>query len=229
MVDSKQPTWLFGWIKHLHGPLVLQRRVQVLAKMIASKIPENASVLDVGCGDGAVGSLVAKLRPDISIQGVEVMARPDCKIACSLFDGITLPFPDSSFDVCVFVDVLHHSRDIRALLQDAVRVSRAFVMVKDHLSENFLDGLILGFMDWVGNRPYGVHIPYNFQSRKQWAGQFEKCGLAETSWTSQVPLYPAPFNHLFGRDLHFVCMLRKDSQLRSDEFEPAGNHVARRG
>jgi SAM-dependent methyltransferase len=229
MANSKQSSRLFGWIKYLHGPFVLQRRVQVLAKMLASQIPQNASVLDVGCGDGTVASLITKIRPDISIQGVEVLARPECKIACSLFDGITLPFPDCSFDVCVFVDVLHHSQDIRALLQEAVRVSRAFVLLKDHLSENFLDNLILGVMDWVGNRPYGVHIPYNFQSRKQWADQFEGCGLTETTWTSRVPLYPPPFNYLFGRELHFVCMLRKDSQLRREVFELAGNRTARGG
>ena len=157
------------------------------------------------------------------------MVRPDCKIACSPFDGVALPFPDSSFDVCVFVDVLHHSQDIRVLLQEAVRVSRTFVLLKDHLSENFLDSIILGFMDWVGNRPYGVHIPYNFQSRKQWADQFLECGLTETSWTSQVPLYPAPFSYFFGRNLHFICMLSKNNEARSKVFELVGNQASWQG
>ena len=227
MLDSKQPPWLFRWIKHLHGPLVLQRRIQVLANMLAPQIPWNASVLDVGCGDGAVGSLIARIRPDISIQGVEIMARPDCQIACTLFDGVGLPFPDCSFDGCLFVDVLHHSQDIRALLHEAVRVSRAFVLLKDHLSENFLDNLTLGLMDWVGNRPYGVRNQYNFQGRKQWTAGFKECGLTETSWTTRVPLYPALFNHVFGRHLHFISMLNKVDQVRP-ELELAGNHAARR-
>ena len=177
--------------------------------MLAAQIPQRASVLDIGCGDGTIGSLIAQLRPDISIQGVEFLVRPGCKIACRAFDGSSLPFPDASFDVCVFVDVLHHTQDLAVLLREAVRVSRSFVQLKDHLDETFLDDVTLRFMDWVGNRPHGVVLTYNYQSRKEWAEHFSKCGLEEVSWTTQVPLYPPPFSLLVGRGLHFVSLLRK--------------------
>jgi len=177
--------------------------------MLAAQIPQRASVLDIGCGDGTVGSLIKQLRPDIAMQGVEFLVRPGCKIECRPFDGSSLPFPEASFDVCLFVDVLHHTQDPAILLREAARVSRTLVLLKDHLDENFLDDMTLRFMDWVGNRPHGVVLTYNYQSRKQWAEHFSNCALAEVNWTTEVPLYSAPFSLVVGRGLHFVSLLKK--------------------
>ena len=107
------------------------------------------------------------------------------------------------------MDVLHHTQDPAILLREAVRVSRSFVLLKDHLDENIFDDITLRFMDWVGNRPHGVVLTYNYQSRSQWANCFSKCGLVETTWTTRVPLYPPPFSFVAGRRLHFVALLGK--------------------
>src|SRR5216684_3124032 len=210
MAATPQTSWPLSWISRWHHAFVFERRARVLAEMLAAQIPQRASVLDIGCGDGTIGSLVAQLRPDISIQGVEFLVRPGCKIACHRFDGSSLPFPDGAFEVCLFVDVLHHTQDPAVLLREAVRVSRSFVLLKDHLDENILDDVTLRFMDWVGNRPHGVVLTYNYQSRGQWVEYFSKCGLAETTWTTRVPLYPPPISFVAGRGLHFVALLRKN-------------------
>lgn len=206
---SRPVSWPFTWIGAWHRTFVFQRRTRVLAEMLAKQIPQRASVLDIGCGDGTIASLIAQLRPDISIQGVEFLVRPECKIECHAFDGASLSFPDGSFDVCLFVDVLHHTQDPAILLREAVRVSRSFLLIKDHLDENFPDHFILRFMDWVGNRPHGVVLTYNYQSRREWTEHFSSCGLAEASWTTEVPLYPPPASLIAGRGLHFVSLLRK--------------------
>jgi SAM-dependent methyltransferase len=206
---SRPLSWPLSWIGRWHQAFIFQRRTRVLAEALAAQIPRNASVLDIGCGDGTIASLIARHRPDISIQGVEFLARPECKIECRAFDGVSLPFADTSFDVCLFVDVLHHTQDPAILLCEAARVSRSFVLLKDHLDENFFDDAMLRLMDWVGNRPHGVVLTYNYQSRREWEEHFSKCGLAEASWTSKMPLYPLPFNLLVGRGLHFVALLRK--------------------
>jgi SAM-dependent methyltransferase len=198
-------SWMGSW----HRALVSPRRTQILAGLLAAQIPPRASVLDIGCGDGTIGSLLAQRRPDIAIQGVEFLARPECKIECRAFDGVSLPFPDGSFDLCLFVDVLHHTQDPGVLLREAARVSRSWVLLKDHLDENVFDHLTLRFMDWVGNRPHGVVLMYNYQSRRKWKEYFLECGLAEMNWSTQVPLYPSPVSLLVGRGLHFVSLLRK--------------------
>jgi SAM-dependent methyltransferase len=222
--SSQTPRYL-SWIGKWHHRFVFRRRVRVLAQMLAEQIPERASVLDVGCGDGTIGSLIQELRPDVAIQGIEFLMRPGCKIECRSFDGSTLPFPDGSFDVCLFVDVLHHTRDPLVLVREAVRVSRSSVLIKDHLDENFMDHITLRFMDWVGNRPHGVVLTYNYQSSKQWNEHFSNCGLTQAYCTKELPLYPPPFSLLLGRGLHFISLLKKK---RSEaDLQRAGGAVVR--
>jgi len=109
----------------------------------------------------------------------------------------------------MFVDVLHHTRGIQQLLSEASRVSRRFVLIKDHLAESRFDFKTLQFMDWVGNRPHGVVLPFNYQSRHQWDQFFSAVGLAVRDWQDRIALYPPPFGLLFGRRLHFVALLEK--------------------
>jgi SAM-dependent methyltransferase len=180
--------------------------------MLAGRIPAGASVLDIGCGDGTIASLMKTYDPSMSVQGIEFAPRENCRIECQAFDGRVIPHPDASFDVCMFVDVLHHVGDqagIAALLCEARRVTRGFVLIKDHLSENWLDFKTLQFMDWVGNRPHGVVLPYNYQDRGQWNRYFDQARLKLEDWETKIPLYPRPFSALFCRQLHFIALLEK--------------------
>ena len=76
-MQPAQNSWPLTPIKHAHRAFVFQRRVRVLAEILAREIPQQSSVLDIGCGDGTIASLIAQHRPDLSIKGVEVMVRPD--------------------------------------------------------------------------------------------------------------------------------------------------------
>jgi ubiquinone/menaquinone biosynthesis C-methylase UbiE len=196
-------------IGHLHGRFVFKRRVNVIAKHLAAMIPPGSKVLDVGCGDGSLAALLTQIAPGIEVQGVEVHARPDCAIDCRLYDGEHLPFPDNSFDLCLFVDVLHHTMDPETICKDASRVSKASVLIKDHLCENAFDKWTLRFMDWVGNRHHGVALPYNYLSGERWSKLFDAAGLEPVKTERDLPLYSPPFSFLFGRNLHFVSLLRK--------------------
>jgi SAM-dependent methyltransferase len=209
MTSSPQP-WPLSWIARSHRALVFGRRARVLADALAPLMPAEArTVLDIGCGDGTIARLLAERRPDLAIEGVEVIPRPTCQIPCRAFDGAKLPFADCSFDICLFVDVLHHTTDVTQLLREAARVSRSYVVLKDHLSENSFDHATLRAMDWVGNRPHGVTLTYNYQSLSQWQQHFAACGLRTAQLSTALPLYPFPFSQLFGRKLHFVAQLAK--------------------
>lgn len=197
-----------GAVGALHERFVFGRRTRVLAGQIADFLPRGARVLDVGCGDGTIDRLLLRLRPDLTIEGVDVLLRPGTHIPVRRFDGVSIPCSDASFDVAMLVDVLHHTGDPTVLLREAARVAR-IIVIKDHLREGFLAGPTLRLMDWVGNAHHGVALPYNYWSQKQWSVTFGDLGLEPTRMTSSIGLYPWPASWIFGRRLHFVARLER--------------------
>ena len=195
-------------VQALHERLVFKRRAQVMARALAEAIPPDAlSVLDVGCGDGTIDASIKRLRPALSITGVDVLARPETHIPVHLFDGRALPFADRSFDVVMFVDVLHHTDDPEILLREAKRVARHSVVLKDHTRDSRLAYTTLRIMDWVGNAHHGVALPYNYWSGLKWRDAFARIGLTPETWRVELDLYPFPGSLLFERNLHFMSRL----------------------
>src|SRR5215831_18052763 len=77
-----------------HGALVFGRRVRILAGNLAKEIPIRAEVLDVGTGDGSIAKAIALHRPDIKIEGIDVLIRPYTHIRVRLFDGEHIPLSE---------------------------------------------------------------------------------------------------------------------------------------
>jgi SAM-dependent methyltransferase len=196
----------------IHESYGFGRRVRVLSDHIQALLPENASVLDVGCGDGTIDRIIQDLRPDLELRGIDVLVRPDTKIPVDEFDGIAIPHSDGSFDAVVFVDVLHHSDDATQLLREAKRVARQCIIIKDHRLDGLFAGPTLRFMDDVGNRRHGVRLPYNYWSHDEWRAVFGGLGLTIESWTQHLGMYPWPASMFFGRGLHFLARLGTQSQ-----------------
>jgi ubiquinone/menaquinone biosynthesis C-methylase UbiE len=115
-------------MERLHGRYVHSRRVRVLCDHLSELIPSNGRVLDVGCGDGLLASLILERRRDAEISGIDVLVREKTKIPVTGFNGSTIPFPDKSFDVVMFVDVLHHTVDPKLLLSEAKRVAAKAIL-----------------------------------------------------------------------------------------------------
>jgi ubiquinone/menaquinone biosynthesis C-methylase UbiE len=186
---------------------VVPRRVRRLLELLPEFIPEYATVLDVGCGDGLIAKLLAKSRPDISVHGVDLLVRQNAQIPVTEFDGRSLPFPDSSFDVVMFVDVIHRAADPEALLREASRVSRQRVVIKGHNRNGLFAGATLRLMDRVENAHRGVGLPYHYWSRHQWRRVFPQVSLIPGKYRESLRLYPWPASLMFGRSLHFLMAL----------------------
>jgi ubiquinone/menaquinone biosynthesis C-methylase UbiE len=192
-------------IKNIHSQLIYNRRIHQLHKHLSALIsPTTHAVLDVGCGDGLLTSMLSQTLPHMSFQGIDVLPRPRSHINVKIFDGYTLPYRDNAFDTVLFVDVLHHTTHPEQLLREASRVARRHVIVKDHLTAGSIDDHILSFMDWVGNSCHRVALPYNYKSETEWQQMVASSDLTPVELMHQLHLYPAPFTHLFDRGLHFI-------------------------
>ncbi len=194
-------------IERFHSKLIFDRRVRVLNGHLRTLIPTGTHVLDVGCGNGLLAHLIVKNHSGVEIEGVDVLVRDKTYITVEPFDGSHIPHSDGSFDFVMFVDVLHHTEDPMVLLREARRVARTAIVIKDHLREGLFAARTLRLMDWVGNAHYGVALPYNYWSRRQWSTAFEALNLKPIVWQEDLGLYAWPASSVFERSLHFITRL----------------------
>jgi SAM-dependent methyltransferase len=194
----------------LHGR-VQARRVDVLARhlTLVSVIPPRCSVVDVGCGEGRLSAAIGRLRPDAHISGLDVLPQAPTEIPVKLFDGTTLPLPDRSVDVVLFVDVLHHTSDPLILLREARRVMRRAVVIKDCTLDGLLAGQALRFTDWISSAEHGTALNCSYWTSVQWDRAIQDLGLRATVWKRALGLYPQPAHWLFERSLHFIGVLEE--------------------
>ncbi|MCP4680742.1 MAG: methyltransferase domain-containing protein [Desulfobacterales bacterium] len=200
----------------IHKKYIFNRRIHVLCEKLARIIPRNVIILDVGCGDGYLDALLMQRRTDISIKGIDVLLRDKVHIPVEVYKTDKLPYKDSSFDVVMFIDVLHHSKDPEYLLREAVRISRDAIIIKDHLLNGILAGSTLRFMDNIGNVRHNVYLSYNYWTREKWLQTIETIGMSVNTWQEALQMYPWPANLIFDRNLHFISELKNNKKNSKD-------------
>ena len=196
-------------LAQLHEVLIYQRRVNRLSELLCRLVPPNCSLLDVGCGDGKLAWSLMQKRPDLQIDGVDVLLRNRSWLPVKAFDGQTIPCEPSSFDGIMLIDVLHHTKDPLALLREALRVSRRWLIVKDHVLKGLGADWRLRMMDYVGNSPHGVALPYNHLFAKEWDELRRALDLNVIAETTDLHLYPWLADLVFGADMHFLQLLER--------------------
>src|SRR5437870_1657886 len=109
------------WLRKTLGHLQHDNLVSNVSPLLPD---EAASILDIGCGNGLFSCKLMSAKPNLRISGVETLPRDGCLIDCETFNGGALPFPDSSFDHVLLINVLHHADNPEQLLAEARRVTR---------------------------------------------------------------------------------------------------------
>ena len=103
-------------------------------KVIASLLPDNIRVLDVGCGDGSLMDLLIKEK-NIKVRGLEINKENVKKCiskGLSVIEGNAetelRQFPDQSFDFAVLSQTLQAFYSPENVLKDLLRIGKSVIV-----------------------------------------------------------------------------------------------------
>jgi SAM-dependent methyltransferase len=198
-------------MRGLHRPIYASR-LRTLVRLILPALRQSDRVLDVGCGFGALGRALmddGACPPDVQVRGLERYPRTGPLIEVDGYSGGPMPYDDSTFDVVILADVLHHEEDPDALLAECARVTRRAVILKDHKIDGPLAQWRVSFIDWAANAPYGVKCLYQYNTLQGWRACHERHGLHVQREMTSLMLYPKVVNLLFGRRLQYFAVLTR--------------------
>ena len=88
--------------------------------LIISELKTTDLLLEIGGGSGFQAAIISgHVAKCVSI---DVRQHPEVQYPIHLYDGTTIPFKDSSFDIIFSSSVLEHVRDLDGLLAECARV-----------------------------------------------------------------------------------------------------------
>lgn len=141
------------------------------------QLPQNASILDVGCGKGFMLHDFTQIMPQITVAGIELSqyaydnAIEDMKPFIQVGNAKELPFPDKSFDLVTAINTVHNLplEECKQAIREIQRVSRhhAFIMVDAWRTEEEREKLY----KWVVTCMTAMHVD-------DWKQLFEVVGYA---------------------------------------------------
>jgi SAM-dependent methyltransferase len=177
-------------------PLRFKRLVHILAPLLK----DSKVVLDVGTSCGRLAKNI-KIKLDIKFVGVDTHIQPKTFVPIIIGDGKKLPFKENSFDCVMIIDVLHHDNNPQKIIEEAKRVSKNYILIKDHYWDTKMDLALLRCIDYICNRPYGVNLPYSFFDTLSWVDLIKNNGLAIAK--------AQKFRNKFDPCKHIILKLKK--------------------
>ncbi|MGL5824720.1 MAG: class I SAM-dependent methyltransferase [Nocardioides sp.] len=96
-----------------------------LPGLVLDHLPVGSGVvLDLGCGNGRYLDRIRAARPNLTVIGLDISAGILAAVARPVVvaDAACLPVADRSASAVLAMHMLHHARDVDAVLAEAVRV-----------------------------------------------------------------------------------------------------------
>jgi SAM-dependent methyltransferase len=126
--DAQQRLW--------RGSGAVEKVANIISIWPAARTAIRPTVIDIGCGDGAIAAELAKSGFferldgfDVSESGVAIAKdRSIPKATFATYDGDRLPVDHRAYDLAVLSHVVEHVEEPRALLREAARVARWVVV-----------------------------------------------------------------------------------------------------
>jgi SAM-dependent methyltransferase len=159
-------------LTYLEQRIFFPWRFKYLTNLLIPHLKNVTEVLDVGSGDGNLIKYLQSELNTVKFTAIDTYIQPNAVIPIKKYDGKSFPFDNNSFDCVMFNDVLHHTTDPKHIFEEACRVSRKYILLKDHYWKWSWDRFLLKVGDYMGNKPYGIDLPNNFFSIREWAALF---------------------------------------------------------
>ncbi|MEW6419848.1 MAG: class I SAM-dependent methyltransferase [Nitrospirota bacterium] len=144
-------------------------------------LPENASILDIGCGKGFMLHDFKELMPDCRIAGIDISpyaienAMPSVKPFLKVASAEKLPYPDKSFDLVVSINTIHNLPlgRLKNALREIERVCRghSYITVDAWRNEQERENLF----KWVLTAETMMHVD-------DWKKLFDEVGYTGDYW-----------------------------------------------
>ncbi len=139
------------------------------------QLPEDAAILDVGCGKGFLLYEFTQVLPRARVAGIDISrygiehAKPEIRSHLQVGNATSLPYDDGAFDLVVSINTLHNLRnfDLWAALREIVRVARGdkYITVESYRSEREKVNLL-----------YWQLTCRSFYAVEEWEWVFEQVG-----------------------------------------------------
>ena len=145
-----------------------RERTFALVRSVLRGIGQVPDAIDVGAGDGWAAKTLMNEGLVAHCQPVDVVRRRIVEIEPTLYDGWTLPFADRAVTLAYAIDAAHHASDPLRFIRELGRVSKRWVLLKDHTYRSVWGRLALRILDEVGNRRFSIGSPGNYQNDYRW-------------------------------------------------------------
>ena len=146
-------------------------RATVIAEALSPFFAAGETVLEIGSGKGHVAQALESMT-GIKMNLVDVVDYNETDMPLRKYDGLHLPFPDASFDLALFVFVLHHVPDPLPILKEGLRVSRNGIIIAENNVEGWLRRPITRLVDSIPHFQNGVPFCYHAMAIDDWLKLF---------------------------------------------------------
>ncbi|KKQ80603.1 MAG: Methyltransferase type 11 [Parcubacteria group bacterium GW2011_GWC2_38_7] len=153
---------------------IAKGRATDLIGRIKPLLNKSDKILDIGAGTCNVYELLLNENYQVTALDVQNLSFID-NLNPIIYDGVTMPFPDNSFDTAIILTVLHHTPNPELILAEAKRVSKKIIIIEDIYS-NIFEKYLTYFFDSLLNFEFAGH-PHTNKSDKEWKETFTKLGL----------------------------------------------------
>ncbi|WMX13519.1 class I SAM-dependent methyltransferase [Aureispira sp. CCB-E] len=154
-------------------------------KTVLPHLNQQEENLDIGCGNGIIThTLRQKGFSCTPLDVADLSIIPSVHVV--VYDGISMPFQEQTFDTALLLTVLHHTPDPVLVLKETARIAKKIVIIEDIYS-NKIQQYMTYAMDTLVNLGHSS-MTYQNKSDSEWRATFEELGLELIEVTSKPVL-----------------------------------------